>query len=254
MYKKIVNMLKLIISVYFVFIGVELTKIMMEQRPSDLTLKLVIAAVFILAGAGYFLWTLNRMSGNVWGKIKESWKKQRQEMAQRARTVSKSMPDKVKPQRDSAMFRTAPMTAESDIIKGTARLKEEEPEEVPEELANKEHKMPDSWDEATRAMWMEEESEDDSLKRYWNNEEAEMDETGRFVELAERTQELPVIPEDTQAILDSVGGATQVIPDISDIKDIKKKKKEKNAAEKEEHSVEEEPDSVGDEAIDYEEV
>lgn len=249
MYKKVVNILKLIISIYFVFVGVELTRVMMDQRPSDLTLKLVIAAAFMLAGAGYFLWTLNKMSGNIWGKIKESWNRQKQETAQRARTTSRSIPDKVKPQRDSAMFRTAPMNADSEIIKGTARMREEEPEELPEELTEKDHKLPDSWDEATRAMWMEEESEDDSLKRYWNNAETGMDETERFSAVPERTQELPVIPEDTQAILDSVGGATQVIPDISDIK-----KEVKKEVEEERNSSGKTDGSAAEEMVDYEEV
>lgn len=259
MYKKIANILKLIISVYFVFLGVQLVQIMMEQRPGDLTFKLMIAAAYILAGAGYFLWTLNRMSGNIWGKAKESWQKHRQETKKRVQSVQRHAPERVRPQRDSAMFRTAPMTADSEIIKGTARLKDDEPEDLPE---GEENKLPKSWDEATRAMWLEEEDEVDSLKRYWNQGDMAFDDTEELPGLSGRTQELPVIPEDTQEILASVGGETRVIPDISDMKekvsltekertDISSGDQSVNAAENAADFAGEEP---REEAADYEEV
>ena len=245
MYKKMVNILKMIISIYFVYIGVELTRIVMEQRPSDLTLKLVIAAVFMLSGTGYFLWTLNYMSTNIREKIKKGWERYRQKTAQRAQSAPGHMTEKYKPQRDRALFRTAPMSAESEIIKGTVRMRDEEPEEIPEELTETEHKMPDSWDEATRAMWMEEENENDSLKRYWHAEEG-ADETVELPGISGQTQELPVIPEDTQEILSSLDSATKMLPDISDIEEVNK---EKHSTEDESSDSSEKEGHSGDEAI-----
>ena len=288
--KKWGHFIKLLLGLYFVFVGVELIRVMTEQRPSDMTMKLVLAALFIVIGLGYIMWTCNLLFGNVWGKLKTAWEKRKKEAALRAQEeAARAARPAPRPQRDSAAFRTAPMPTESEIIKVTAKAKEEPEEsslksaadetaiidgqraELPAEekessakhrkqtvaeffeedikkhegqkaeskvsrkedsgeisSADREQKkpkrkgqvIPESWDEATREMWMVQDG--DSLQEYWYEKEPD------------GTQEIPVITENM--------GETQAIPRVSkeeqtNIKTADYKHKKENIARTEKHTA-----------------
>lgn len=225
MYTKVVNLLKLIISIYFVFIGVELVKIMMDQRPGDMTKKLLIATAFMLAGVGYFLWTLGRMTERLRGKMKESRTKRQAEMAKEAQRKAVRQSQAVIRRKktgkasldNSSLYRTAPMGTASEIVKGTATIRRVERIDLRDDLPDsleKEQVLPESWDEKTKAMWLEPEAEEASLQRYWENSGLEL-ELEEPPELRKGTQKLPVITQDTEEIL-ATDGATRVIPNISE--------------------------------------
>lgn len=222
MYTKVVNLLKLIVSVYFVFIGVELIRIMMDQRPEDMTKKLLIATAFMIAGAGYFVWTLLGMSGRFREKLKEGRINRQKEAAKmaekKAMQQSRAVLRRKKSGSDnSSLYRTAPMGMPGEIVKGTATIRGMESvdlrDDLPDGFARKQV-VPDSWDEKTREMWLEEGGDEASLKRYWENSGLEL-EPEAPPELRKGTQRLPVITQDTEEIL-AADGATRVIPNISE--------------------------------------
>ena len=221
-YTKLVNLLKLTVSAYFVFVGVELVKIMMDQRPEDMTKKLLIATVFLVVGAGYFVWTLGRMSGRLRKKVAEVWAGWQEEARQEAkRQEAKRQLWEAKRHkggnRDSSMFRTAPMEPVGESIQGTITIKNDMNGSVMHDVGESavEQVVPDSWDDVTKAMWLDEEEGEDPLQRYWRNPGAVEDEPEAPPELLKDTQKLPVISQDTQEILEAADGATRVIPRVS---------------------------------------
>lgn len=176
MYTKFVNLLKLIVSVYFVYVGVELIRIMMDQRPADMTKKLLIATGFLVAGAGYFVWTSVHMSERLRKRMEEAWagwqeearrEEARQDAMHKARVAKRDKGTN----RDSSKFRTAPMEPLGESIQGTITIKGGGKTSTGGAAGEpiREQVMPDSWDEATRAMWMDDEKVEDSLQRYWEN-------------------------------------------------------------------------------------
>lgn len=222
MYTKFVNLLKLIVCVYFVYVGVELIKIMMDQRPEDMTKKLLIATAFLLVGAGYFVWTLGHMSERLRKRMKEIWalwqeeerrEEARQDVARKARHAERHKDTN----RDSSMFRTAPMEPVGESIQGTITIKSGGDGNLLSGVAKEpmgEQVLPDSWDEATKAMWLDEEDVE-PLQRYLENAGLEEDGMEVSPELLKGTRKLPVISQDTQEILEAADGATRVIPKIS---------------------------------------
>lgn len=105
MNKKAGLVLRIILGGYLTFLGVSLLIQMIQIRPSDLVLKGTIAVVFILVGGGY-----------AFANIKSVYKMIKAETEEPEETEKESQtPQFKKMQHDASLYRTAPMSLQSDV-------------------------------------------------------------------------------------------------------------------------------------------
>lgn len=118
--------LRVIMGGYLAFIGGNLIREMMIEKPSDMTFKIFMGVLFLIVGLGYTIWTIK----NVVSEMKNEMEEQKREAA--AQEAVRKLEEKRK--RDLMKFRTAPMPSESEIVKGTVTLKEEKEKDTEEKI------------------------------------------------------------------------------------------------------------------------
>lgn len=109
--------LRIVLGGYLAFIGGNLTWEMWTEKPSDMAFKMFMGIVFLVIGVGYTIWSIK----NVVGELKTDLDKQQKEAD--AQEAARKLEEKHK--RDQMKFRTAPMPAPSEIVKGMVTIKEE---------------------------------------------------------------------------------------------------------------------------------
>lgn len=105
MNKKRSTALRIVLGVYLTFIGGQLMYDVVTEKPTDLTLKCAMAAVFIIIGVGYTIWSIH-------GAVDFSqWKKKKD-------TEPEDTKDKKvyrRPVTDKTTYRTAPMPTQQEM-------------------------------------------------------------------------------------------------------------------------------------------
>lgn len=108
MNKKRSTALRIVLGAYLTFIGGQLMYDVVTEKPSDMTLKCAMAAVFMIIGVGYIIWSIR-------GAVDFSqWKKKKA-------PVPEDTKDKKvyrRPVTDKTTYRTAPMPTAQEIEAG----------------------------------------------------------------------------------------------------------------------------------------
>lgn len=118
--------LKLILGGYIIFVGIVLQYEMFQERPSDMALKSAIAVIYIVVGAVYLFFAIRQFVVRALQvkKIKEQIERETEEKTQW----------KHRQEQKRKMLRTAPMPSESEIIRGTVKLKTKKQETEEQKL------------------------------------------------------------------------------------------------------------------------